>query len=475
MSYLGNLTRALFGLPPDDRWWATLSKPPVERSLGEWDELLQGLNAGSAFARYGLTTVSDVRLAFQVCSPLRAIVAQKAFAFTKGEVTVWNPATKKPVRGQFKEWERLMRNPNPLQSQRQFLTQAYSYCQQYGYCVIDPIYPAGFNDRPASLRVLPNWLIDWEWNRPSYGQPPSAAYFNAGGVREKLDVERLIIIRDSASTEFDANGWLPVSRFAPLEAEVSNIVAALNARGEMITDRGANGLVTNTAKDSYGVQPMAESEKERLQAAWSRRNGGIMRGQHKVLFTDAALAYTPMTFNVTELGLHPEHVADVKAICNVAAFPFTMLAEGYEGKYNNSTNSRRDFHDTTIDPESMDFLEQLSRGMGMYRDNCEMYMDYSGVASVQASQREKGIGEQSMAQALQTEWDLGIVTRNEIRERLGMERVTGQDGEFDKYKFETDSAIAAQEQINNNRNGQGQEGGQAGQADNGGNQSGGGS
>jgi hypothetical protein len=452
MSYFGNLARALFGLPADDSWMTALAVPPSDRTEGQWDELLIGLNSHGP-TRYGLNTITELRQAFKLCSPLPAIISQKAYAFVKGTVTVWNPATGKPVRGQFKEWDRLFQQPNPLQTRRQFFIQAYSYLQQFGYCVIDPSYPDGYNDRPYSLRVLPNWLIGWEFRNGGYNERPLAAYFTAAGVREQLDVKRLIIIRDSVCTDFDESTWLPLSRAAVLDAEVSNTIAALQARGEMITDRGANGLVANGAKDSAGVAPMRESEKIKLQAAWNRRNGGIMRGQHKIVFTDANLAYTPMTFNTDELGLHPENIANIKAICNRYGFPFTMLAEGYEGKYNNSGNARRDFQDTTVDPESMDFFEQLSRGLGMYSQNCEAYMDYSGVASVQMSARDRGLGLQAMNTGLETAWNNGIITRNQWLEAIGEDEVARP--EFEKYKWElTPEELGA---VTNNVNSNGQE------------------
>jgi hypothetical protein len=429
---------------------ATPAPSPVTANgltLGQLDELLIELNGGrGGYTRYGLNTVAQIRTAFRKCSPLSAIVAQKAFAFTKGTVTVWNPATQKPMRGQFKEWDVLFRQPNPLQSGRQFFHQGYTYQQQYGYCVIDPSYPPGYTDRPYMLRVIPNYAIDWDYSGSEYLGRPRSARFTWNGRMEDLDIDRLIIIRDTASTEIDETTGLPVSRAAVLEAEVSNIVAALDARGEMITDRGAMGILSNAAKDIAGVAPMRHGEKERVQALASKY--GITRKQEKLIVTDSALSFTPMTFNTAELGLHPEHVASLKSICNRYGFPFTALAEGFEGKYNNSSNGRRDFQDTTIDPESMDFFEQLSLGLKMYDQNCEAYIDYSGVASVQQSQRERGLGEQAMSQALETQWDLGIVTRNNIRDKLGLEKVAALPDEFDKYKFETASAIAAQEAIN---------------------------
>lgn len=417
-------------------WWApsggTVLDPanPVD-NLARLDELLFTLNSGE-FSYSELGTVAQLRAVMRRCSPIPAIVSQKAFALAKGTVTVWNPNTEKPVRGQFKEWDKLFRQPNKLQTQRQFIIQGYSYVQTYGYAVVEPVYPSGFNDRPTELRILRNWLIDWEWDWGNSNTAPRAAWYNENGIRRPLNLDTLIIIRDPSCTDYQDNGFLPLSRAADLESEIGNFVANMQVRGQMVTDRGSNGILSNSGKDSIGAIPMDATEKDRVQQAYRRY--GNMKGQDKIIVTDAALSYTPMTFDVEQLGLHPEHIAVVKAMCNRYAFPFQMLAEGHDAKYNNSGNGRRDFQDTTIEPESLDFFEQLSQGLKMYEQGCEVYIDYSGVASLQMSQKDKGQGREAMNKALKMEWDNGLITRNEWLDELGRERIVNPL--FDKYKWE---------------------------------------
>lgn len=432
--------------------YVTLDDMPPPRTEGELEDLLMVFNNGG-YKKYTLGNDEALRAALRQCSVIPSIISQKAFAFVKGTVTVWNPESEKPVRGQFKEWDELFRKPNAYQSQRQFFIHGYSYMQRHGYCVIEPTYPAIFKDRPTELNVIPNWAIEWEWSTFGRNKKPKAAYEVQDGTRRKLDIEKLIIIRDPAATEYQDNGFLPLSRAADLEGEISNEITSLISRGEMITDRGMVGIVSNASgKDQFGGMPLEPAEKARLQRAMD--GYGIMRGQSKRIVSNASLTYTPTTFDVNELGLHPEHIANVKAICNRYSFPFTMLAEGFEGKYNNSTNGRRDFQDTTIDPESMDFFEQLSLGLKMYEQKCEVYMDYTGVASLQMSQKDKGQGKKAMNEGLKIEWDNNLITRNEWLDELGKERI--ENPLFDKYKWELkpeELGIVIPDNQNTNNNG----------------------
>lgn len=412
-------------------------------------ELMNGHSQGSSRSgNYELSTTHGVRKAFKACSPLPTIVSQKAWAFTRGEVVVWNPKNKKPVRGQFKEWEQLLHNPNTEQSQRQFYHQAYTYQQKYGYCVIRKIYPAGFSNRPAELYVIPNWAFE----PIGYNGALTVAYFTYGGKREELDLDELIFIIDPASNDIDESTGLPYSRARELDGEVSNVAAALASRGAMIKDRGIQGVVTNRTKDAVSHLDMKPSDREAMERRWN--SGGIMPHQKKIMVTDADVDYIPMTMNSKDLQLQDESVTCLKTICNRYGFAFNALAEGFNGKYNSTSSMLQQMQDATIGPEATDFFEQLSLGLGMYKENCEAYMDYSGVAALQKSQKDQGEGQQAMAQAYETQWDLGIVTRNDILDGMGRERVAGRP-EFDKYKWElTPEELGS---INQNQQGNGQD------------------
>lgn len=411
------------------------------------------MGAGSGL-RYGLGSAIEVRATFALCPPLASIVSQKTFVFSKGQIIVWDPSDKKGDRKarKFKPWNDLFLNPNPKQTQRLFTMQGYSNMQMYGYCVIEPRYAIGFEGTtPYRMDVLHNWAIQWGHEIDIETGYPKTAEYTMFGKSRTLDVSKLILIKDSASTEIDEYTGLPLSRSACLEQEANNVIAALDAKGQMVTDRGANGIISNGTKDAIGNVAMTPDEKDQVQQSVTRY--GNMSRQDKIIVTNANLSFTPMTFDYQKLGLGEITVDAIKSLCNRYGFPFTNLAEGFEGKYNNSSNGRRDFQDSTIDPESIDFFEQLSLGLGMYKQGCEAYMDYSHVASLQQSKKEQGEGEKAVADALSVEWELGLITRNDAREKLGYERIAGQQDEFDKFRFETASALQTQQNLNQNNQG----------------------
>lgn len=70
--------------------------------------------------------------AVTLCSPLAAIIANLSDAYANGKQEVLNRSTQNYVRGAYKEWERLMDRPNPLQTRSQFRKQLYSFTKING-------------------------------------------------------------------------------------------------------------------------------------------------------------------------------------------------------------------------------------------------------------------------------------------------------------------------------------------------------
>ena len=72
-----------------------------------------------------------------------------------------------------------------------------------------------------------------------------------------------------------------------------------------------------------------------------------------------------------------------------------------------------------------------------------IYCDFSKVAALQQSEKERGEGKQAVAQAAETMWNNNIITLNRMREMLGEETVNGDD--IYKYEFDKRNQPEGQE------------------------------
>lgn len=104
------------------------------------------------------------------CPTLSTIIGLKASAFSNGNPEVLNFNTDNYVRGRFKEWEKFMRSPNPLQTGRVFRYQVYSYIQAYNFCPVLILPKVGFESSPPEMWIIPPHLAEIKLNKNTYLQ-----------------------------------------------------------------------------------------------------------------------------------------------------------------------------------------------------------------------------------------------------------------------------------------------------------------
>jgi hypothetical protein len=98
----------------------------------EWNNVTQWQDITSENIEYYLLN----------CPPLATIINRKAMAFINGKAEILD--TKSGNYLDDPELLKLLTKPNPIQTDRQFRAQVYSYIQIYGYCPVMVMQPAGF-------------------------------------------------------------------------------------------------------------------------------------------------------------------------------------------------------------------------------------------------------------------------------------------------------------------------------------------
>jgi hypothetical protein len=378
--------------------------------------------------------------AYVECTPLSSIIANKAKSFAGGKMEVLNANTLNYVRGAYKEWEQLLNNPNPIQSRQGFFKQIYTYLQLQGYCILLKIYPSGFRDRPSKLFCLPFWCIDIEdRNKPLHDIQQDDLYrdiyFCYGGKRTLLNPKDIIIIRDDTGI-YNERTWMPKGKVELLRNPITTFLSCDEAEITLIQKKGALGILSNKTSDKSGYVPIGEEEKQELQNDFQRY--GLSRSQWQYIITSANLEWQPMTFPASELQLQESSVKAVKAMCDKLGYYYELTAYSERKNLSNVNSFDRMQYQNFVIPEAEDIMEQITQGL-VGDLPILMRMDYSNAPALQQSDEAKGKGLQALNQALQIEWDNGLITRNDWLEAIGKDKVSNP--EFDKYKFEVQAEM----------------------------------
>lgn len=396
----------------------------------------------------------QIKRIYEFCSPLASFINMAADAFVNGDFLALNSNTENDVRGLKKEWQTLLDRPNGIQESKQFFKQLYTYRKLFGYCYVYKQKAVGFN-KPSSLIVLPPWMLRVE--RDMTARTPwlnkennegRRVYMIFNGYELLVPNDDLILFTDNTNT-FDEITYLPQSRIISLQSSISIIISILEAHLGLIQQKGALGILSsrNAAKDDFGVTPMDEGEKVRLQEDFNRY--GLSREQWKVIISTAALTWQPMVFDVQQLQLNSTYSSAIKDISDGLNYPFVLSAHSDQSTYNNLTAADRRLYQNSIIPDAKSIMATLRYGVGADLDNVMFEADYSDISALQETKKEQGEGLKAMGEAVKILWETNAITRNRMLELLN-ENSIGEAGNVYYYEFVKANTPAP---INNNNNG----------------------
>lgn len=392
-----------------------------------------GLHADDYF--FELKCEEHFLQAYNRCPPLKSIIGKRAKAFNSGELQILNTNTGNFATG-MKSLKDKLKRPNVLQSGDQFFAQHNIYLDIFGYCPVLIIRPSGMEEEISSLWNLPPWLFDIDytskWLQQTRIEGIYKKYFMFwNGEKIELDMKNVhFVFDDGIGTECDTNLTIPDSRLISLEYPVSNIIACYKSRNTLITKRGAIGILSNEAKDGdAGSIPMKPGEKDSIQKDFAKY--GLTGQPYQIIITDAQLKWQQMGFATKDLMLFEEIEDDINRLCDAYGYPAPLIARGKDTTFNNQKQARKDLIENTIIPEADSRNEQFSRILFGDESNYSITRDYSKLTVFQEDEKLKAESRLAVNNACEKEYKNGLITKNDWRERLGLDRLP--DPEFDKY------------------------------------------
>lgn len=396
----------------------------------------------------------SIKSIYETCAPLSSIIDNMADAFVNAEIGCYNARTSKKVRGEEnKQWQKLIDNPNWMQDGKQFFRQLYSYRKMFGYCYVLKMRSAGF-DTPSSLWVLPNWLLEIEYKEQGFYLTDKNikrdVYLKWGNGRILLNPDDLILFTDTTNL-FDNTTWLPLPRIYSKQYSITILRSILEAETTLIQNKGALGIISSDQQIQGVTKPLDDKQKKDLQAQWSQY--GLDRGKWQMMFSNAAIKYTPLVFDSAQLQLKEGYLQAVKDLCDGLHYPFILTAHSDQSTYNNRKEANKDLYQDAIIPDALSISKTLEQGLGLDKLRITIECDYEHIEALQANKKETADALRSMNVACKMMWDNGLISRNTWLDMCDLEPVASP--EFDKLKTELtpeELAIISTNGYGNNNN-----------------------
>jgi hypothetical protein len=387
----------------------------------------------------GLKSRQMQKYAYDYCYPLASVVDRLAEYDITGNIEILRSTGKGKENFATSEWanrmNRLLAQPNPMQSWEQFRGQQVIYKKVFGFCPVLPFVPGGMTpDNATSMINIPPWLFDYESTREiiftsKIDQIVKEWRVSILGKTFTFKPDQIIILEDSFMQDEQSDFLLPQSRLVGLDMAVSNICRAMEANNVLLTKRGPLGFISGSGgKDGIGAMlPMRPEEKKELQD--SLRQYGLTLGQYQYVISRTSATWNPMSFNVTELGIDPTVISGSKAVCHRYGFPYTLF-EQQDSTYANGLQAEKGVYQNNIIPNSNKDLNKYNKFFKADENNAKIVSNFSHVAALKEDELMGAQAAKAWNDALLIEYDNNLITKNQWLTARGYDTVP--DGE--KYK-----------------------------------------
>jgi len=204
------------------------------------------------------------------------------------------------------------------------------------------------------------------------------------------------------TTQSGQNYIIGESKLLSLRTVISNIDSALKTRNCIINDRGALGILANNSKDQDGGLPLDEKERKRIEQEY-RNSYGISDDQKKILITNSALTWQPMSFPTKDLLLFEEIEDDFAAICGMYGMSRDIFPSVKGATFENTKEAIKQTYQNTIQPQADQLMRIISNQFNLKEQGLTLEAEYDWLPVMKDDELKEAQAEQAEYQAIQTE------------------------------------------------------------------------
>lgn len=198
---------------------------------------------------------------------------------------------------------KLLKKPNPMQTQRQYLSAWYIMNGVYNKTFQYKNKGLSYKKLPAALQILPSGWMKINATGKIFRQTKLSDIITSYEMLNEVEpftVDEVIYMVEGVGN----NPLNPISKIQAQQIPLSNIMAALKSRNVILTSRGATGIIASDggAGDGEGAIPMDEIESKKLRKEYKQKYSLDSDDGH-VMFTHTNLKWIPMSFDISQLKL----------------------------------------------------------------------------------------------------------------------------------------------------------------------------
>lgn len=356
----------------------------------------------------------DKRLALEVCTPFSMVVDKCGKLFANGKYYVVDKNNNTNTK--YKWLEDLLKQPNVLQTGKQFGKQVEITLKVFGRC---PIYVNRISDRVVSMWIIPPELFHVEttgkmWEQVDLSGIIKKAWIDWGGSRFELEEDSYFIVNESSAEIYPSNIEIDYKCSSDsLTHPINNWMSQMIARGTLIQNGGPKGIICNDDTTEFRNSSLDAREANELNQKF-RDKYGIVNKLFSIWVTKSRVKWIPLSFSTNQLELHKEDEFCRNAIANLIGLnPSIFDSKSIESNMNNAEVSA---YQNLIIPDAESFAEALTYFVAP--EDCTIKIDFTHVSCLQDDKAASATALNTAASAIITLYNAGIITNDESRSEI---------------------------------------------------------
>jgi hypothetical protein len=326
---------------------------------------------------------------------------------------------------------KLLKKPNPLQTGSEWLRQLKVNYEVFGNGYVYGMIPIGWENRFTyeDIEVLNNLppycispVLTGNWLTATKKEEIISKYVlkNFNNINKDLHPNTVMHFNNT-NIRFDSDFTIGKSDLLALTKPITNITKAFEARNVLIERRGPQGVFTNDSKDDAlgGYIPYKEEDIETAQKALAKY--GIIDGQYVNAITPIPLKWQKTGFSTKDLMLFEEIESDAIAIATSKGVP-ELLAKYYVkgGTFENLNASEKRLYDSTIIPETEDFMLNFNNYFNTESLGIELIGTYDHLKILQSNKKEEAETTEKHSQTAERAFRSGAINYNAYLTAIGL-------------------------------------------------------
>lgn len=358
--------------------------------------------------------------------------------------------------------KRLLKKPNPLQTGSEWLRQLKVNYEVFGNGYVYGMIPVGWenNFTYQDIEVMNNLppycispVLTGNWLTATKKEEIISKYVlkNFNNVNKDLHPNTVMHFNNT-NIRFDSDFTVGKSDLLALTKPITNITKAYEARNVLIEKRGPQGAWTSELKDeAMGTVAMTDDQIADVQKAFSKY--GLMDDQYTQVISPMPLKFQKTGFSTKDLMLFEEIESDAIAIATSKGVP-ELLAKYYVqgGTFENLDASEKRLYDSTIIPETEDFMLNFNNYFNTESLGIELLGAYDHLKILQSNKKEEAETTEKNSQTAERAFRSGAINYNDYLTAIGLPH-NETIGELHIWDLSPKQQAAINKQIINEQNG----------------------